>query len=42
MVFLPECFDYVSENQQQAGEQSESIEGATITQYRELAAKFGL
>jgi hypothetical protein len=42
MVFLPECFDYVSESQQQAVEQSETIDGAIITQYRDLAQRLGV
>ena len=37
MVFLPECFDYVAESRDQALKMAESVNGATITKYRELA-----
>ncbi|XP_064632288.1 nitrilase and fragile histidine triad fusion protein NitFhit-like [Lineus longissimus] len=39
MVFLPECFDFVSESRPQALEFSETLSGPLITSYQELAKK---
>ena len=37
MTFLPECADYVSESQDQTIALAESLEGPTVSRYRELA-----
>ena len=37
LAFLPECFDFVCDNKQQAYEQAESIDGPLIGKYRKLA-----
>ncbi|KAK4337044.1 hypothetical protein RND71_043392 [Anisodus tanguticus] len=38
MMFLPECFDMVCENRKQVFENSETIDGPLITNYRNLAS----
>lgn len=40
LAFLPECFDFVCDNKQQAYEQAESIDGPLVGKYRKLAADF--
>lgn len=37
MVFLPECFDMVGESQKQTLDNSESLTGPLVTEYRQLA-----
>ena len=37
MTFVPECADYVSDSREQAVAQAETMEGPTVTNYKELA-----
>ena len=37
VVFLPECFDMICETRQQTMDNTEPIDGPTVTKYRELA-----
>lgn len=39
MIFLPECFDFIGTNKQEALEAGENLDGSTLTRYRELARK---
>ena len=42
MVFLPECFDVMAEKRGDTYDQSESLDGATITAYRTIATDLDL
>lgn len=37
MIFLPECFDFIGNSKQESIEAAESLEGPTLSRYRELA-----
>mgnify|MGYP003729601669 CR=1 FL=1 len=37
MIFLPECFDFVGANRQETIEAAESLQGPTMSRYRDLA-----
>ena len=37
MVFLPECFDYIGNSKQESIEAAESLDGPTLSKYRDLA-----
>lgn len=37
MVFLPECFDFIGENSKQTNDLSQSIQGETISYFKNLA-----
>lgn len=39
MIFLPECFDFIGTNKQEALGAAEDLEGPTVGRYRELARK---
>ena len=39
MVFLPEAVDFIGQSKQETMEMAESLEGPTITSYRQLAAE---
>lgn len=39
MIFLPECFDFIGSNKQEAVQAAEPIDGPTISKFRELARK---
>lgn len=42
MVFLPECFDFVSSSRAQAIEMAEGISGNTIQRYQQLAQQLSV
>lgn len=37
MIFLPECFDFIGANKQEAIDAAEPLEGPTLSKYRDLA-----
>uniref|UniRef100_A0A914M2Q0 Nitrilase and fragile histidine triad fusion protein NitFhit n=1 Tax=Meloidogyne incognita TaxID=6306 RepID=A0A914M2Q0_MELIC len=42
MVFLPECFDFIGRNKEEQIDQAIEADGQYITQFRELAKRYGL
>lgn len=39
MIFLPECFDFIGANKQEAIDAAEPLDGPTVSKYRDLAKK---
>jgi hypothetical protein len=42
MVFLPEACDYIADSKQQSMEFAETLEGETISKYRQLAKELSV
>jgi len=42
MIFLPECFDFIGNNRQEALQAAETLDGQTLRNYRDLAKKLGV
>ena len=42
MVFLPEGCDYIGESKQQSVDLAETMDGETITRYRQVAKEMGI
>jgi hypothetical protein len=40
MIFLPEAFDYIAENQEDTVALSEGLDGPIVTRYKAVAAQY--
>ena len=42
MVFLPEAFDYIGAGREETAQLAETLDGAVVSNYRDVAKRLGI